>query len=427
MVLAGRVKDIDRMVLRVPFTSRCAEWNSLLVWRWSVVEVVRVETDAGVVGWGESLLHYGWSGGTTDDAVERVRGANAASFLGDDSVGAGLQIALYDVVGQALDVPAHALLPGPKVRDRCPLAWWNTKMPPQTLAAEAKDAVAAGYLAHKFKPRPWFDIYDQIEQVSAITPAEYSLDMDFNGMLLSAGHAAPVLAELDTYDRTAIYEAPIPQRDLAGYQQLRGKVRRPLAVHWHEQSFPTGTHANAVDGYVVSGGAHRVMHQATLCAEFNKNFWLQNVGLGLTTAFQAHLGAVLTHARWPAVTALNNYGHDLLREPLTITDGMVTVPDGPGLGVRFDESVIDRFRMRPPYDVPEPRHILTVTWPTGRQVHYTRMRQCWDDFLAGNQPVFGRGVTLQVHREADAPDPVAWADLHRRASKAPVYDKVAAA
>ena len=61
--------------------------------------------------------------------------------------------------------------------------------------------------------------------------------------------------------------------------------------------------------------------------------WLQLVGTGITTAFTAHLGAVLPAAQWPAITCLNTYRDDLIREPLEIRRGHMRVPEAPGLGV----------------------------------------------------------------------------------------------
>ena len=60
-----------------------------------------------MVGYGETLPHYTW-GRVSDDAIARVKGGNPAEFLGDDSLGAGLQMALYDLVGKALGVPVYA-------------------------------------------------------------------------------------------------------------------------------------------------------------------------------------------------------------------------------------------------------------------------------------------------------------------------------
>src|SRR5207248_10690242 len=132
----------------------------------------------------------------TDEAVARVIGRNAADLLGDDTLGAGLQMAVYDVAGKALGVPVDRLFGLPQVRAWCPIAWWNTKMPPEMLAEEAREAVAQGYLAHKMKARPWFDVYAQVNAIAEATPPSYRIEIDWNDMLLNVGSAAPVLREL---------------------------------------------------------------------------------------------------------------------------------------------------------------------------------------------------------------------------------------
>ena len=76
-----------------------------------------------------------------DAAIERVKGGNPADFLGDDSLGAGLQMALYDLVGKALGVPVYRLFNLPRAREWCPISWWNIDMPPEAYAAEAKEAL----------------------------------------------------------------------------------------------------------------------------------------------------------------------------------------------------------------------------------------------------------------------------------------------
>ncbi|MGN6758989.1 MAG: mandelate racemase/muconate lactonizing enzyme family protein [Thermomicrobiales bacterium] len=418
MTAPVRVTEIERITLNVPIRPRIKPWNDLLVWQWGIVEVTRVVTDAGFVGYGETLPHYTW-GRVSDDAVARVKGQNAADFLGDDSLGAGLQMAIYDVVGQALGVPLYQLLGQPKVREWCPIAWWNTKAPPEVLAEEARDALAEGYVAHKFKTRPWFDVYEQVAAVAAVTPPHYRLDLDWNGLLVNAGNALPVLKELDKHPQVAIYESPLPHEDVEGYRKLRAQSSHPLAIHFGTPPFHVAVREEMCDGFVVHNGIVSVMNKGTLAAAFNKPFWLQIVGPGLTTALCAHFGAVLTHAQWPAITCVNIYSDHLLAEPLTIEGGHVRVPEKPGLGVTINEQALEKYRMAPPYELPEPRHLLSVVWPGGRVVHYTRMSQCWDDFKLGHLPAQERGVRLDVTHDDSTPE---WRDLYERASQRPVYD-----
>ncbi|MCW5850006.1 MAG: enolase [Anaerolineae bacterium] len=416
-----RIKDVERIVVDVPFTPRCQEWNAREVWQWRISEVVRVTTDVpDLVGYGETILHYTW-GRTSDAAVEAVRGGNPADWLGDDTLGAGLQMALYDLVGKALGVPVYRLFNLPRVREWCPISWWNIDMPPETNAAEAREAVEQGYTSYKIKIRPWWDVYEQVEGISAVTPPHFRLDLDWNQMLINLGNAAPVLAELDRYPRIAIYESPILQRDVEGQRLLRQKTTRPIALHFGEPPFPTVVRDAVCDGFVVSGGVASILRQGALAAAFEKPFWLQMVGTGLTTALSAHLGAVLPFAQWPSVNCLNNYADDLLGEPLTVQAGYVKVPEGPGLGIEIDEAALTRYRMQPPYAHPAPRLLLSVAWPGGRVMHYANMRpQCWDDFLMGNQPAQERGVRMEVHPDDGTTE---WADLYARVQHGPVRDQ----
>ena len=47
-----RITDVERITLRVPFTPRTQKWNALLVWQWQIVEIIRITTDAGLIGYG---------------------------------------------------------------------------------------------------------------------------------------------------------------------------------------------------------------------------------------------------------------------------------------------------------------------------------------------------------------------------------------
>ena len=58
MTLKLTVTDIERITVRVPMTPRCEIWNAREVWQWCISEVVRLTTDAGIIGYGETLPHY---------------------------------------------------------------------------------------------------------------------------------------------------------------------------------------------------------------------------------------------------------------------------------------------------------------------------------------------------------------------------------
>jgi L-alanine-DL-glutamate epimerase-like enolase superfamily enzyme len=321
-------------------------------------------------------------------------------------------MAIYDVAGKAEGIPAHRLI-GEKVRDVCPISWWAIDMPPEDWAAEAKTAVELGYTSLKLKARPWRDIFAQVEAVSAVVPPGFTLDIDFNSFLLSAGQAIPLLRELDEKDHVAIYESPIPQDDVNGYKQIRRRIGKPISIHFGSPPVMTALREDVCDGFVVGGGVSEVRDRAILLGMANKLFWLQMVGSGIRTAFTLHLGAVFSHARWPAITCHGLWEDDLLREPLEVKDGYIRVPEKPGLGIEVDEEALERHRVEPHTQTPKEvyiqrRRVLRVRWPAsggrrGPAWSFTSETDYQRAFYSGNIPLFIRGVTLEVIEDDGTP------------------------
>ena len=152
------------------------------------------------------------------------------------------------------------------------------------------------------------------------------------------------LRELEQFSNVKIVETPIPQGDVAGNRQIRSQIRFPIAMHFGSPPIMTALADDVCDGFVIGGGVKSVLDQATIAAQANKPFWLQLVGTGLTTAWAMQLGAVCTHAQWPAVTCMHIYSDDLLAEPLQVVAGYVRVSQEPGLGVEVDEDALAKYR-----------------------------------------------------------------------------------
>ena len=399
-----RVTSVERTMLYIPSTPRVRQWNDILVAGWGLIELIRVHTNAeGVVGVGETLVDYTWAR-VDERSIARVVGSNPIQHLSDDSLGAGLQMALYDAVGKATGVPMSSLLSYPKVKDSVSIAWWNTKMPPEVLAEEAKEAVRAGYRAHKFKARPFFDVFDQVQTISDVTPDGYLIDLDWNGMLRTPAEAFAVLERLDAFDKIGLYESPIRQDDMIGHASLRGRVSKPLAEHYRADLIPMWMRDDSLDSFVVFGeGASGLQRQATVATAFNKTFWLQVVGTGLTSAFALHLSSVLTHATWPLVTAMNTLEDDLIVDAIEIVRGEATVPTMPGLGVDLDEDAVARYTVDDDFRVPLSRRILQVDLPGRGTRIYRDIAQLWEDCRVNrNIPVQAPGARLSVWQDDES-------------------------
>ena len=367
-----KVTDVERITVNVPYTPRQQIITRQSVYNWTILELCKVTTDTGHIGWGETVIHYTY-GRVSDESVSRVIGRSPGDLMNEDGLGAGLQMALFDVVGKILEVPAHKLL-GTKVRDWTPISWWCSHSSAANWAAEAAEAYEKGYTNLKNKPRPWEDIVAQVEAICKAVPPHFHLDLDPNGSWENAGNAIPIIKKLEAYDNVAIFETPIPQSDILGNRQIRRAIDRPVAMHFGSPPFATCVREEVCDGFVIGGGASTVRHQGECAAGAEMPFWLQIVGNGLTTTWDAHLGAVLTHARWPTISCINMYSHHLLTEPVQVINGHQRVPDGPGLGVEVDEEAVERFRV--PQEVldehaargelfihPQPRLINATIYP----------------------------------------------------------------
>ena len=371
-----KITNVERIVVDVPFTPRQQVITRQSVYNWSILELCKVTTDTGHVGWGETVVHYTYSR-VSDDAVARIMGQSPADIMRDDSLGAGLQMALFDVVGKILEVPAHRLM-GTKVRDWTPISWWCSHSSAKNWAAEAEEAVKKGYTGLKNKPRPWDDIVAQVEAICKVVPPHFHLDLDPNGSWENAANAIPIMKKLERYENVAMFETPIPQEDILGNRQIRRSVDRPVAMHFGLPPFTTSVREEVCDGFVIGGGQSLTMRQGQCAAEVSMPFWLQIVGNGLTTTWDAHLGSVLTHARWPAISCINMYSHHLLTKPIQVINGQQQVPDGAGLGVDVDEEAIEKFRVpekklyenpEHPFIHPKPRLINSIIYPDGNCIY----------------------------------------------------------
>jgi len=413
-----RIASIERTTVKMPFRPIPARnmARELPHWAWS--EVFEVKLESGHVGFGETLLYYTWEA-STDEDVLRARGKNAVELMWDDTLGAGLQLALFDAVGRAVDAPVHALL-GTQVNKRTPLSWWNIDTSAEDMAAECKEALRLGYMAYKTKGRPWFDVWKQMGLSAKAVPDNFKIDMDFNDTLLDAKRAIPILKYLEKYPQVSIYESPIFQTDIEGNQQIRKATRVPIAMHYGKPKAVVAIRKEICDGFVIGGGATRVMTQGRVAAMADMPFWLQLVGSGITASFSLHFGGVSSHATWPAVNCHQLYEHSLLTEPIRLKEGFADVPGKPGLGFELDRDLIERLRVPKPKQRPDPARLIETTWADGRKMYFGNtgsVNFVLNPARKGKVPFFEKGVTTRLLPNDGS---ARWKDLYRRANRGPL-------
>ncbi|MEE2657258.1 MAG: enolase C-terminal domain-like protein [Candidatus Latescibacterota bacterium] len=413
--MTAKIIEVKRFTLQVPFVERVRlEMERAGIHTWSELEITRVEVDGGIVGWGETIQNYTW-GRVRDE--ERVVGKTPFELMWDDSLGAGLQMALFDAAGKLAGVPLYRLL-GPKHRDWCAISFWDHDMSPEKYAIEAKTAVELGYSSIKIKTRPWFDVRETIRRISKVTPDHFHIDADWNAFLNNASNAIPVLRELERdFPKIKIFEDPIPRNDTSGNRFMRTQIETAVAHHYGAIGVREGLELGGVcDGWVLGGGVTQVMSHGHLAAEANMPFFLQMVGAAPTTALSLHLSAVLSHAQWPTITCHELYEHSLLKERMLVVDGHARVPEEPGLGIELDMDALEKYRVERG-DHSLPKRLIEVTRPGGTKIYFANSGQKWTFYQGGNRPVDDWGSSTRLVDDDGSSD---FADLHHRVSEGPV-------
>src|SRR5260370_1345515 len=187
--------------------------------------IVRVRTEDGLEGLGEISMNGGRTGAIQCDDVNRliapalvgadpreIRGLVGVmdrALDGSEPAKAGVEMALFDVLGKALGVPVYQLLGG-KVRDRAPVCWGLGFGPPEQSAEEAARYVADGFGTIKIKVgRPGTDLdVAMIATVRRRLGDGVNLKVDANTAYTSPMQAVPEIRRIEAY-RLQLVEQPL--------------------------------------------------------------------------------------------------------------------------------------------------------------------------------------------------------------------------
>lgn len=338
---------------------------------------LRVATDDGRVGWGEASL---------EGHAEAVEGAFASlrdRFIGHDadriedvwqvayrlgfyrggpvlmSAISGLDQALWDLKGKALGVPVWQLLGG-QVRTRIPVYAWIGGDRPAEVEGAAKTRIEQGFRVVKMNGTAdigWVDSPRQldpvVERVAAVRALGLDVGVDFHGRVHKA-LARQLASALDPL-RPFLIEEPLLSEHLEAIRQLAQFTSIPIALgerlysRWDFKPFfeaavidiaqPDLSHAGGIsecrriaavaEAYDVALAPHCPLGPIAFAAclqiaASTPNFAIQEMSLGIH---------------------YNSTSHDLFtfvrnRELFDIHDGMVNVPNKPGLGVDVDEALV---------------------------------------------------------------------------------------
>ena len=346
--------------------------------------LVRVYTDAGLVGTGESY----WGGGDTA-IIERMKpflvGENpldidrlyehlVQKMSGEGSISgkvisaiSGIEIALHDVAGKLLDVPAYQLVGGKyrdEVRIYCDLHTEN-EADPQACADEGERVVKnLGYDAIKFdldvpsgheKDRANRHIRNpeidhKVEIVEAVTErvgdrADVAFDCHWS---FTGGSAKRLAKALEPYDVWWL-EDPVPPENHDVQKTVTHSTSTPIAVGenvYRKFGQRTLLEPQAVD--IVAPDLPRVggMRETRKIADLADMYYIpvamHNVSSPIGTMASAHVGAAIPNSLAVEYHSYElGWWEDLVEEDNLIQDGYMPIPEDPGLGLTLDLDAVE--------------------------------------------------------------------------------------
>ncbi len=342
--------------------------------------LVKITTDAGIVGWGEGCtgpaaavigelfapLLLGADplnrNGLWQAMFTTLYNANQAVGFGGSALSA-VDIALWDIAGKAADQPISALLGG-RIREKVAVyatgLYYTKDEFPTKLLNEAKGYVDAGYKGMKTKVGG-LALTDDVKRVTALRHAigddiQLMVDANEGYNAATAIRIGRQLADLDL----RWFEEPVNAQDLAGYQQVKAALPLALAggealrTRYEFAAFLTSHAFDIAQPDVVNvGGISELRNVAmtanTLGIQVNPHVW----GSPIMIAATLHVAATLPpcpparnpqpYAQEPVMEfdrTPSAIRETLCRVPFDQADGFVAVPAEPGLGIVVDEGAL---------------------------------------------------------------------------------------
>jgi galactonate dehydratase len=355
--------------------------------------IVRLRTDAGLTGLGEASDAFGFANTTRADAMQmegELRGffqlvegrspldveayrreglPRAAAGLVPATAFSAIEQALWDLAGQALDVPTYSLFGG-RVRDTLP-SYANinraTRMrTPAGFAATARAAAGEGFRALKAAPFDGFPApgspQDEIDAhvdngIAAAAAMREAVGTDVEIMLdchsfFDVPLARRVAARLEPYD-LAWYEEPVAPDLVDETVQIRRSITQPMAggeLLFGTVGFAPLHRRRAVDIIMPDvkhcGGLLELTRIAAAAATDEVLVAPHNPSGPVSTAASVQVCAGMSNFRllemqWGEV----DWRADLMSPPERFENGSIRVPDTPGFGVALNDALAAQHRL----------------------------------------------------------------------------------
>ncbi len=343
--------------------------SSLGVARSSENAIVEVETDVGITGLGEASTIWDRKGRGASDDINHLlaellvgqdpRNIRSLSRLMDEHLHrsypakAGVEMALYDILGKALNAPVYMLLGG-LVRERIALSHSLSMDKNDEIAAQAAHLAAQGYRTLKMKIGR--DPDKDRQALAAVRQSigyELTLRVDANMGWLSAKEAVRQIKALEEFDLELV-EQPLHFNDMEGLAFVRSQVDVPIMADesvWTPADAMACIKAGAVDVFNVyvaeAGGLGPAADIFALAEAARLPCIIGSMPeFGIGTAAQAHLAFAMRNLGYASdINGCVYHSDDIINETLPIDNGYILPPLGPGLGVSLNQAKVAEYRI----------------------------------------------------------------------------------
>ena len=333
--------------------------------------LVRMETADGTVGWGEASSAPTMTGDTLGGLVAAVRDHLAPMLIGKDArtwpalraalhralLGNGgahsaVEMAVLDLIGHATGQRLIDIVARPRRNAVKPMWLLGNKTADEDVAeAHAKQAAGFDFFKLKIGVKP---LAKEIAIAFAVREAlpDTPLCADANcGLTLAAARS---YIEKTRKAKLMFVEQPLAYDDIDGLKKLARGTRVPIGVdegihsladiEAHARAGASGVSLKVIKlgGITAAIAAGKLCHRLGLSV----NIAAKIAESSISSAAALHLACAVPKADWGVSLTHFYLAEDIVRRPLPLKNGLVALPDGPGLGVEVDEAAVERFRVR---------------------------------------------------------------------------------
>jgi len=335
---------------------------------------LKLHTDEGLVGLGEAphMVRYSGYGETQQTVASSLRDFLVPAVLGKDPfrieelqtamdrslpwngrAKSAVNMALYDIVGKALETPVYNLLGG-KCRDAMLLSWSIPIVDFDAGVKEAEQMLEKGIRVFKVKvgrDDPMDDV-EMVKRIRKMAGEDVSVRVDAN-QAYDVKTSIKVINAIEPYN-IAFMEQPVHEHDLEGLALVNRQVSVPImadeAVNSPRDVYEIIRHraADVISVYVNPPGGILNAKKMIAVAEVGR------LKCYIGGALEGPVGAracVHLACSSPAVVFGGEMGgrfmlvEDLAEEPMGFVDGCLIVPEGPGLGGELDMKKVEKYEL----------------------------------------------------------------------------------